>query len=160
MEVTAPQRRFPLKARPKDTVLCLRRQVAEKSGVGLDQQILVWNSQQLQRPEYANCTLERLGFSFDHTNNVSLTKRPPKCNDVVVTASPRSFVLQMKPTDTVLCLRRQVAEKSGIGLDEQILVWNSQQLQSREYAQWTLKKLGFSSEHANNVNLSGRMRGG
>ena len=141
-----------------DTIGALKIKISVAHSIQVEEQKLIVRRSSGDFIPDDTAVLSELGIVQGMTLNIVIKSR---CfYEVVVAASPNSFTLKMKPTDTVLCLRRQIADKSHVRLDDQILVWQSKQLQSQEYSNCTLESLGFSFDHPNNVNLTTRLRGG
>lgn len=136
---------------PQETVLDAKRQIEEKEGIPPDQQRLIFSGKQLE--DYR--TMSDCGVKAHDTMHLILRLRsgPPLTKVYVKCLNGETIEIETRPDETVLDVKRKMAEQEGIPVDQQRMIFAGRHLEDS----CTLSDYAIS--HESTIYMVLRLRG-
>ncbi|XP_065891202.1 polyubiquitin-like isoform X2 [Dysidea avara] len=123
---TLARRAFILWVEPSNTIKSVKDKILDKEGVPPDVQILIFRGYNLEDEQ----TLFDYGVTKESTLYLSIKKRKGTGYQMFVkTVTGKITIVEVEPSDRIAAVKAEIQCKEGIPTDQQILMFNTRQLE-------------------------------
>lgn len=121
LQVKTPEgQTIPVEMNPYDTIQSMKEKIASKTGIEVDQQILKSDGKELSSDKTV------LASGLKDGSVIDLEQKP--INLQVKTTDGKTIPVQIKPSDPIEKIKEKLAQETGVGVDRQVLSFDSKEL--------------------------------